>query len=117
SHVGFASDVYSLGATLYYLLTGKNPITDREVTTALRLARRGEFRRPREVNPAIPLPLEAICLKAMAYRADDRFESPQMLADDLELWLAGEPVLAWPEPPWLKLRRWVFRNRTLVSST
>ena len=115
-HVGFASDVYGLGATLYYLLTGQNPITDREVTTALRHARRGEFLRPREVNPEIPLPLEAICLKAMAYRAEDRFDSPRMLAHDLELWLADEPVSAWPEPLRLKLRRWVIRNRTLVSS-
>ena len=104
------------GATLYYLLTGQNPITDREVTTALRHARRGEFRRPREVNPEVPPALEAICLKAMAYRPDDRFASPRMLAHDLELWLAGEPVSAWPEPLSLKLRRWVIRNRTLVSS-
>src|SRR5262249_15588695 len=67
-HVGFASDIYGLGGTLYYLLTGKNPITDREVTAVLRHARRGEFRKPREVDPGIPPPLEAICLKAMAYR-------------------------------------------------
>ena len=116
SHIGFSSDVYGLGATLYYLLTGQNPITDREVTTVLRHARRGEFLRPREVNPAVPLALEAICLKAMAYRPDDRFASPQILAHDLELWLADEPVTAWPEPRWVKLRRWVNRNRTIVSS-
>ena len=115
-HVGFASDVYGLGGTLYYLLTGQNPITEKEVTTALRQARRGEFRRPREVKPEIPLALEAICLKAMAHRAEDRFQSPRLLAHDLELWLAGEPVSAWPEPLWLKVRRWVMRNRTLVSS-
>ncbi len=115
-HVGFASDVYGLGATLYYLLTGENPITDREVTTALRHARRGDFRRPREVNPEVPPALEAICLKAMAHRSEDRFDSPGKLAHDLEFWLAGEPVSAWPEPLSLKLRRWVVRNRTLVSS-
>ena len=115
-HVGFASDVYGLGGTLYYLLTGQNPITEKEVTTALRQARRGEFRRPREVKPEIPQALEAICLKAMAHRAEDRFQSPRLLAHDLELWLAGEPVSAWPEPLWLKVRRWVMRNRTLVSS-
>jgi serine/threonine protein kinase len=116
SHVSFASDVYGLGATLYYLLTGQSPIIDREVSTALHRARHGEFRRPRDLNPAIPPALEAICLKAMAHRPQDRFDSPRMLAHDLELWLAGEPVSAWPEPRWVKLRRWVFRNRTLVSS-
>jgi serine/threonine protein kinase/formylglycine-generating enzyme required for sulfatase activity len=116
SHVGFASDVYGLGATLYYLLTGRNPITDREVSTAIHHARRSEFRRPRDVNPTIPPALEAICLKAMAHRPDDRFESPRMLAHDVELWLAGDPVSAWPEPPSVKLRRWVIRHRTLVSS-
>jgi serine/threonine protein kinase/formylglycine-generating enzyme required for sulfatase activity len=116
SRVGFASDIYGLGATLYYLLTGQNSIMEKEVTTALRHASRGEFVRPRQVNPAVPLPLEAICLKAMAYRAEDRFDSPRMLAHDVELWLAGEPVAAWPEPWLLKLRRWVMRNRTLVSA-
>ena len=55
-HVGFASDVYGLGATLYYLLTGQNPITDREVTTALRHARRGEFRAPARGQPRDPAP-------------------------------------------------------------
>ena len=115
-HVGFASDIYGLGATLYYLLTGRNPIMDKEVTTVLRRARRGEFRRPREADPGIPTALEAICLKAMAFRPEERYGSPRDLAHDLELWLADEPVSAWPEPAWLKLRRWVNRNRTLVSS-
>ena len=52
----------------------------------------------------------------MAYRPEDRYASPRTLAHDLELWLADEPVSAWPEPARLKLRRWVNRNRTLVSS-
>jgi formylglycine-generating enzyme required for sulfatase activity len=116
AHVGYASDIYGLGATLYYLLTGKNPISDLDVTTALRHARRGEFRRPREVDPRIPQALEAICLKAMAHRPEDRYASARQLAHDVELWLADEPVSAWPEPARLKLQRWVNRNRALVSS-
>jgi serine/threonine protein kinase len=53
-HIGFASDVYGLGATLYYLLTGQNPIPDREVTTALRHARRGDFApRARSIRPCL----------------------------------------------------------------
>ena len=75
AHIGYASDIYGLGATLYYLLTGKNPIADPDVATALRRARRGEYRRPREVDPRIPAALEAICLKAMSHRPDDRYAS------------------------------------------
>ncbi|MGC8638955.1 MAG: SUMF1/EgtB/PvdO family nonheme iron enzyme [Isosphaeraceae bacterium] len=117
SKVGFSTDVYGPGATLYYLLTGQNPIGDCEVATALSHARRGEFPRPRQVDTALPQALEAICLKAMAFRPEDRYGSPRALARDLELWLADEPVSAWPEPPSIKLRRWVDRRRTLVSST
>jgi serine/threonine protein kinase/formylglycine-generating enzyme required for sulfatase activity len=116
AHIGYASDIYGLGATLYYLLTGRNPIADPDVTTALRRARRGEYRRPREVDSKIPAALEAICLKAMSHRRDDRYGSARQLAHDVELWLADEPVSAWSEPARLKLRRWVSRNRTLVSS-
>src|SRR5262249_43156694 len=52
----------------------------------------------------------------MAYRPEERYASPRDLAHDLELWLADEPVSAWPEPVWLWLRRRVSRHRTLVSS-
>ena len=109
--------MYGLGATLYYLLTGRNPITDQEVDDG------PPTRASRRVPPAargqppVPPALEAICLKAMAYRPEDRYGSPRDLAQDLERWLADEPVSAWPEPLRLKVLRWVNRNRTLVSSS
>ena len=64
--LGLPSDVYSLGATLYCLLTGKPPFEDRDVDVVLGKVRRGEFPPPTAVNRAIDPALEAICLKAMA---------------------------------------------------
>jgi len=113
--LGPASDVYSLGATLYHLLTGKPPFTDPDVGTILRQVQRGDFPRPRQVNRDVHLPLEAICLKAMALRPDDRYASPRALAEDVERWLADEPVSAWREPWSVKARRWLGRHRSLVA--
>ncbi len=64
--LGPASDVYSLGAMLYSLLTGRAPFTDAELGDVLRKVQAGEFPPPRQVNRAVPPALEAVCLKAMA---------------------------------------------------
>jgi serine/threonine protein kinase len=109
--VGPLSDVYSLGATLYCLLTGKPPIEEGEVGAALRRAQRGEFPPPRAVNPRVPRALEAICLKAMASRPEERYASPRALAHDLEHWLADEPVAVYREPTSTRLARWGRRHR------
>ena len=96
--LGPASDVYSLGATLYSLLTGRPPVEDRDVGSVLQQVQRGDFPPPRQVNAAVPPALEAICLKAMALRPEDRYASARALADDVEHWLADEPVAAYREP-------------------
>jgi serine/threonine-protein kinase len=114
--LGPASDVYSLGATLYNLLTGRPPFTDADVGAVLRRVQGGDFPRPRQVSRDLPPPLEAICLKAMALRPEDRYASPRALAADVERWLADEPVGAWPEPWSVKARRWVGRHRPLVAA-
>lgn len=110
--VGPLSDVYSLGATLYGLLTGQPPIDETDVGAALRRAQRGEFPPPRTANLRVPGALEAICLKAMALRPEGRYASPRALADDLERWLADEPVAVYREPWTTRLTRWGRRHRT-----
>jgi eukaryotic-like serine/threonine-protein kinase len=113
--LGPRSDVYSLGATLYCLLTGMPPFEGDDLGAVLRLVGKGEFPPPRSVDPTIDRALEAVCLKAMALEARDRYERPKALADDLERWAADEPVSAWREPLSRRMRRWARRNRTAVA--
>ena len=113
--LGPASDVYSLGATLYCLLTGAPPFRSKITGEILQQVQRGDFPRPRQLKPSIPAPLEAICLRAMALKRDERYAGPRALADDIEHWLADEPVSAWPEPVTVKLGRWTRRHKPLVS--
>jgi WD40 repeat protein/serine/threonine protein kinase len=113
--VGAASDVYSLGATLYCLLTGQPAFRDARIGEVLDKVRRGEFPPPRQVSSQVPPALEAICLKAMVRRPEDRYAAPLELARDVEQWLAGEPVNAWPEPLTARARRWLARHPTLTT--
>jgi serine/threonine-protein kinase len=117
NELGPATDVYSLGATLYCLLTGKAPVDDPDLGTLLRRVQRGDFAPPRLVDRKVPAALEAVCLKAMALAPADRYRSPRDLADDIEHWLADEPVSAWREPWTVRARRWLGRHRTLVTGT
>ncbi len=113
--LGPRSDVYSLGATLYCLLVGRPPLAGDDVGEILRRVQRGEFPRPRQLEPSIDPALQAICLKAMATKPDDRYATARALADQVERWMADEPVDAYREPSSRQARRWAKRNRTAVT--
>jgi serine/threonine-protein kinase len=109
-----ASDVYGLGATLYALLTGRAPVAG-DTPEILRRVQQGELTPPRQVKSGVPLALEAICRKAMAQRPEDRYRTPLELAEEIEHWLADEPVAAYRDPWPARGGRWARRHRTLVT--
>ncbi len=116
NRLGPRSDVYALGATLYCVLTGRPPFGGDDVLEVIRSVRQGEFAAPRQHDPSIDRGLEAVCLKAMALGPEDRYTTCRALADDIERWMADEPVSAFQEPWTQRLRRWMRRNRTVVST-
>jgi len=114
--LGTESDVYGLGATLYHIVTGRPPIAQSDKYTMLLRAREGEYSAARQVNHRVPAALEAICQKAMSRRPEDRYATPRALADEIEHWLADEPISAWKEPWAVRARRWIARHRTPVAA-
>ncbi len=114
-HLGPRSDVYSLGGTLYYLLTGRPPV-EGDFGDVLRAAQRGELIAPRARDATIDKALEAVCLKAMAHRPAERYATPMALSEDVERWMADEPVSAWREPFSRRARRWARRNRPAMTA-
>jgi eukaryotic-like serine/threonine-protein kinase len=114
--LGPRSDVYSLGATLYCLLTGKAPFDGTDLGKLLREVQKGALPPPRQLDPSIDKALEAVCLKAMATKPGDRHATARALAEDIDRWAADEPTSAWAEPFSVKARRWMKRNRTVVTA-
>jgi serine/threonine-protein kinase len=113
--LGPGSDIYSLGATLYYIVTGRTSLAG-TVPQMLEAVKRGDVMPPRRHDPSLDRSLDAIVVKAMAQRPEDRYATPRALAEDLERWMADEPVSAWREPWTRTLLRWLTRHRTGVTA-
>lgn len=118
NQISIRSDVYALGATGFFILTGQTPhaLEGATLHEAIHRIATQPARDPRAINPDLPKPLAAILSKALAPDAKHRYESAAAFADDLRRWLAGEPVEAGAPTPWRTATRWITRHPVATTA-
>ncbi|HMP02409.1 MAG TPA: protein kinase [Gemmatales bacterium] len=114
--VGPPADVYALGAILYELIVQRPPFTGASAADIMEQVRNREPVAPRLLQPDLPRDLETICLKAMDRDLVRRYHRAADLADDLERFLDGRPILARPAGAAHRLAKWVRRKPALAAS-
>ena len=110
------TDVYSLGATLYQLLTLRPAYDGCDRAELLHQLAFREPKPPRSWNSAIPHDLETIVLKALARDVGQRYATARDLADDLRRFLEQRPIQARRPSPWKRAEKWARRHKTLAAS-
>jgi serine/threonine protein kinase len=114
--VGHRTDIFSLGVTLYELLTLHQPFGASDRQALLRQIEHDEPLPLRRLNSAVAIDLETIILKSLVKSRDDRYESAQAMADDLRRFLDGKPTLATRPTLMDRAAKWASRHRRLVAS-
>jgi serine/threonine protein kinase/tetratricopeptide (TPR) repeat protein len=114
--VDYRSDVYSLGATLYELLTLRPAFEGQSREEILAQLTTEDPVSPRQLNKAVPVELETIVLKSLAKRPEERYGSAQEFADDLRRFLEDKPILARRPSLADKARKWARRHKGLMRA-
>src|SRR5215470_16688311 len=105
-----AADVYSLGAILFDLLTGRPPFLGDHALAVIQHATQDPAPKLRSLKPTLDRDLETICAKCLERDPSARYQSAGDLAEDLERWLAKRPIIARPLSPVMRVIRWSRRN-------
>nr|WP_286177545.1 serine/threonine-protein kinase [Rhodopirellula sp. JC639] len=115
--IGTAADVYCLGATLYFILTGQAPhCGEADLQSTFDRIIEGRFDPPLKIRSQIPKALQAIILKAMATQMTQRYASAGELAEDVQKYLADQPVSVFVAPPIERTLRWARNHRALTAA-
>ncbi len=112
---GPAADIYSLGAILYDMLTGRPPFRGSTLLETLQQVKTLAPVAPKRLQPSLPYDLQTICLKALEKEPAQRYATAGALAEDLRRFLAGEPILARPTPWYERGWKWIKRRPAVAS--